>query len=107
MSLPKPFLQQVDELVQLHLADKQILSILSEHLHLSPSQIFRKIKKQTGLSPSVYIRNRRLEKAHQLILRTDITLSQISDIVGFQQLAYFSRCFSEYYGFAPSTLRKK
>lgn len=106
MNPPLTFIESVDVIIENNIAEPKLLFILSEGLNISSSQIYRKIKQQTGYSPSSYIRTKRLARAYQLIEQTDITLSQIADRVGFQQLAYFSRCFSEVYGYPPSHLRK-
>lgn len=103
---PKTFLQQIDKIIQQHLAQKDLLRILEKLLALSSSQVYRKIKRQTGFSPSVYIRQQRLKRAHQLILESDWAISDIAKLVGFRQLAYFSRCFAGFYGVAPSVLRR-
>jgi AraC-like DNA-binding protein len=103
--LPPTFLQQVNELIAEHLAEAHLLSIIHAHFELSESQIYRKIKQQTGYSPSVYIRQKRLEQAKEWIVKSDLPLYEIAQMVGFRQAAYFSRCFSDYFGFAPSCLR--
>lgn len=78
---------------------------LESNLLMSSSQIYRKIKKKTGLSPSVFIRNIRLHYARELILQSDLSLSEIAFKVGFNGLSYFSRCFMDYYQYRPSSLR--
>ncbi|MEM8528317.1 MAG: AraC family transcriptional regulator [Bacteroidota bacterium] len=105
MLLPPTFLQQVDQLIAEHLAAPDLLGIINAHFELSSSQVYRKIKQQTGYPPSIYIRQKRLEQARTWIVASDLPLYEIARRVGFQQLPYFSRCFSEHFGFAPSTLR--
>ena len=93
MEAPPSFMDRVDAYVLEHLAIKDLLSLLSEQLNLSKTQIYRKIKHKTGVSPSIYIRQKRLAIAHQWLLDTDLTISEIAHAVGFQRLSYFSRCF--------------
>ena len=106
MKTPTKFITQVDHLITTQPANKKLLHLLSGHFQLSNSQIYRKIKRITGKSPSKYIRQKRLEIAKELIEHSDLTLTEISKQVGFQQLPYFSRCFSEYFGKTASSLRK-
>ena len=100
------FLDRVDTVIIQNI-DNESFSVadLSHHLLMSDSQIYRKVKKQTGCSPSVYIRRKRLGRAYDLILQSDLSLSEISYRVGFNGLSYFSRCFSKFYGAPPSSLR--
>lgn len=105
-NVPPRFLEQVDSIIEENL-DNESFSIesLSEALFLSTSQVYRKIKQQTDQTPSEYIRNTRLKYAKQLIEGSELRLSEITFMVGFSRLSYFSRCFSNYFGCPPSSLR--
>ena len=106
MKPPTTFLQRVNQLIYMDLPHPNMLQLLSVKLNLSKSQIYRKIKKQTQLSPTLYIRQERLAIAYNWLKETDATITEIAKSVGFKQVAYFSRCFSAYYGFPPSAVRK-
>jgi len=103
---PSSLLDRLDSAIEQNL-DNETFTIadLQPILLLSNSQIYRKIKQQTGCSPSVYIRRKRLTYAYELILHSDLSLSEISYKVGFNGLSYFSRSFSKKYGYPPSKLR--
>jgi len=107
MKTPALFIEQVDELIRVHPNHPHLLKLISKHFQLSTSQIYRKIKKSTGLSPTRYIRQIRLELAKEFVLHSDLTLTEIAQRIGFKQLAYFSRCFSDQFGVTASTLRKR
>ncbi len=100
------FMAKVDGLILENMENEEFsVERLSQLLFLSPSQTYKKIKNKTGLNPSEYIRNKRLEKAHQLILTSDLSLSDIAWNIGFSHLSYFSRSFHCYFGYKPSSLR--
>lgn len=101
----KKFLDQVDNLIEEYLDDPNLIVILNENLYLSYSQIYRKIKQKSGHTPSTYIRKKRLTIAQQWLAQTDAQIQEIATQTGFQSLSYFSRCFSEEYGFPPSRFR--
>jgi len=106
ISIPPTFLEQVDEAIQQYLGNEDLSTDqLAELLFMSSSQLYRKIKQKTGCSPSTYIRQKRLKHGYYLILRSELTLSTIAYRVGFGSISYFSKCFSDYYGFPPSELR--
>jgi len=106
METPTNFIDQVNMIINTHVNDPHLLGLLSKEFQLSSSQIYRKIKKQTGLSPSNHIRQQRLLIAKELVEKSDMTLTEISQRTGFHQLAYFSRCFSIQFGVTASSLRK-
>ena len=102
-----PFMDRVKTIIEENL-DNESFSVeeLSSLLFMCNSQVFRKIKKHTGCSPSIYIRNIRLAYAKQLIVESDLRLVEIAYMVGFSYQAYFTRCFSERYGYPPRDLRR-
>lgn len=79
---------------------------LSHRLHLSESQLYRKLKAITGKSTAIFIRSIRLQKARQMILTTDKTISEIAYEVGFNDPSWFSRAFKEEFGYSPNETRK-
>ncbi|MEM7370607.1 MAG: ATP-binding protein [Bacteroidota bacterium] len=100
------FLQKVRQVIIERLADEGFdVRQLSEEVHLSRMQVHRKLKALTGLSASLYIRQIRLRHAHQLLRRSDLTVSEIAYQVGFKNPSYFSRVFAEEYGHSPSEIR--
>lgn len=101
------FIERVDNLILKNM-EKEEFSVeeLGRLLFLSPSQTYKKIKSRTGQNPSEYIRNKRLEKSHQLILTTKLSISDIAWNVGFSRPSYFSRSFNDYFGYTPSSLRQ-
>ncbi len=79
---------------------------LCKAMGFSRAQIYRKIKELTDQSPAVYIRRLKLQRAKELLQSTDLNISEIAYEVGFKDLSYFSRSFSEEFGVSPSETRK-
>ena len=67
-------------------------------------QIFKEVY---GSTPFGYIIRTRLQKAKELLAGTDAGISQISDLIGFQSVHYFSRFFKEKEGCSPMEFRAK
>ena len=107
-SLNQSFLKKVEEIVINNLSNESFSTIdIQTELSLSGSQIYRKIKEGSGCSPSIFVRNIKLQYTSKLIQHTDLSLSEIAFSVGFNSLSYFSKSFSDYYGFPPSSLRNE
>jgi signal transduction histidine kinase/DNA-binding response OmpR family regulator len=101
------FLDQVNQIILENLEKESFNpSQLSKAINLSSSQLYRKLKAITGKSTAIYIRHKRLMVAKDLLETTGKTVSEIAYAVGFKELAYFSRCFSEEFGINPSQFRK-
>jgi len=84
--------------------DNTELSIeqLAEEMALSRSQLARKLKALTGQTPTLFVRNFRMQRAKQLLEGGFGSVSEVADAVGISSSAYFSRIYSETFGYPPS-----
>ena len=97
------FLRSLNDIVEEKLSDADLdVGALSEALGMSRSQLNRKLKSVTGRSPNDYIRTYRLERGRLLLQKGDLTVSEVAYDVGFSSPAYFSKCFKDAFGTAPS-----
>lgn len=60
----------------------------------------------TGLSPIKYIQNCRLQKAKELLEDSPYSISQISDMAGYNDCFYFSKTFKKNIGVSPKKYRE-
>ncbi|RME99908.1 MAG: helix-turn-helix domain-containing protein [Bacteroidetes bacterium] len=102
------FLQQVESLVQTHLADSSFnVKILAQKMAQSQRNLERMIKLHTGLTPAAFIREIRLRKAYQLLHKGVLaSVSEVGHATGFPSAAHFSRIFSQRFGVSPKEVRK-
>ncbi|MBW4084713.1 AraC family transcriptional regulator [Paenibacillus sp. S150] len=63
-------------------------------------------KKITGVTPSAYILELRMKAAKLLLRGTSRPISSISEEVGYEYAASFSRLFTRYEGMSPQSYRK-
>lgn len=75
---------------------------VARNLYINPSYLRAVFKKEYGHSVLSYIIEKRMEKARELILTNRFKLTTVSQMVGFSDAAYFSKCFKKYYGLSPS-----
>lgn len=102
------FIQKVRQAVEANLDDEDFGIVqLCRVVHLSRAQVHNKIKALTGFSTSIFIRNIRLHKAKQLLLQSDLNISQVAYEVGFHDPKYFSKTFLEAFGSLPGEFRKQ
>lgn len=110
--LDKEFLDKLDELINQNLkSDKLDINFLSGQFFMSSSTLYRKVKSLTGISTKEYINRKRMQKAEQLLLERRLSISEIADETGFDNVVYFRQCFKKEFGAAPSdylkTLKEK
>ncbi len=100
-----PYLIKVERLIARHLDDHTFnVSELCAMLNLSRSQLHRKIKALTGLGPNKFIRNYRLIEARRIIQSGHANIAEVSYQTGFTSPSYFTKCFKELFGVAPSEI---
>ncbi len=97
------FLQRVKAIVEQHLEESDFsLEAFEKEVGLSHVQFYRKLKALTDQAPGEFLRNYRLQKAAMLLKGGHGNVSEVAYAVGFNSLAYFTRCFKVYYGKSPS-----
>jgi len=107
-SMEEKFLMRVKAVVEENLADENFsVEQMSKQVGMSRAQLHRKLIALTGKSASRFVRNYRLEHAHELLKKRVGTVSEIAYRVGYSSPAYFTKCFTEDFGISPSQVRKE
>lgn len=75
---------------------------LSSDLNMSRVGLYKKILPLTGKSPIAYIRFYRLQKSKALLLKSQLSISEIAYESGFSNPKHFSRYFKQEFGVLPS-----
>lgn len=75
---------------------------LSREVGMSRSSLYSKMLDITGETPVEYIRSFKLEKAAELLEKSDMTISEIAYQTGFSTPNYFARAFKAKYNMLPS-----
>lgn len=87
--------------------EKQIdLKQLASQVGMSYSLFRKTFKEITGFTPHQYRLNLRLHKAGRLLVFTNLQIGNISDLLGFSSIYYFSELFKKKTGQSPLQYRK-
>lgn len=98
-------MQKALEYIYLNYGSKISIQELADYVNFSPSRFSALFKKSFGLFPLQYIINYRIKRACDLLRHTDISITEIANMVGFEDSLYFSRIFKKQTGFSPSQYR--
>lgn len=77
------------------------VAILAEYIGLHPSYLSKLFKKETGISISMYIQQRKIETAQNMLKYSDYSLAQIASILAFPSQSYFIEVFKKRVGITP------
>lgn len=78
---------------------------LSDKFGISPTLLKRNFNKVYGQSIYAYLKSYRLQKSQELLLRTDMNISQIAYQIGYENPNKYSSAFKSEYGITPSNFR--
>ena len=85
----------VESYIQENYIHNITLDTLSQVARSNKTSLTQAFKETYGTTPLRYIIQLRLAKAKELLVETNISISEISELVGFQTIHYFSRFFKE------------
>ena len=94
------------EYVAEHYSEEFTLEGLAELCDTAPGRLSRAFKETAGKPLFSYINDIRVEKACGLLKRTDMTVLEISFIVGYNNVSFFNRYFRRLMGSSPTEYRK-
>lgn len=77
------------------------LSDVAEYLEFSPDYFSRIFKEETGINFTAYLTEVRLRQAAELLSKTNMKVYEVSDLVGYSNMSYFSTVFKKKYGLNP------
>jgi AraC-like DNA-binding protein/TolB-like protein/Tfp pilus assembly protein PilF len=101
------FIKKLAEIVQTNLKNEHFgIKELAYESGLSQKGFRKKLKKYSNKTVNQFIRESRLEKAHEMLKDAGLTASEIAFKVGFSSPAYFNKCFHEYFGYTPGKVAK-
>ncbi|MBP2241523.1 YesN/AraC family two-component response regulator [Cytobacillus eiseniae] len=89
-----------------HLKDELTQKNVAAHVHLNPSYFSVLFKEQVNLTFSEYVTRRRIQRAKELMISTNLTVNEVAYEVGYKTSKYFIKLFKEIEGVTPSTYRK-
>ena len=83
------------------------VSYYADKCNLSVSRFQHIFKEQTGISITEYISNIRIRHCSELLLETDLSISEIADFMKYNSATYFIREFKKQIGQTPGEYRQK
>ena len=83
------------------------LTTLARDLHLNKYYISHIMSSKLNIGFNDYINSLRVSGACKMLVKTDSTITEISEAVGFNTLRTFNRAFSKQMGCTPSQYRQK
>ena len=96
----------VKRYIDLHFKEALTLEQLAEDAHMNKYYLSHAFKREYGISPINYMITKRIEESKYLLAETDLSMSQIAQLLGFSSLSYFSQVFRRTQSVSPMEYRQ-
>lgn len=97
---------QIKEYIDEHYTEPMTLQNIADYLHFSPYYLSHVFKEMSGYSPIQYLIRRRIGEAQTLLITTDLPITRIGEMVGYETQNYFNLQFTKCVGMPPKRFRQ-
>ncbi|WP_211746134.1 AraC family transcriptional regulator [Paenibacillus sp. Marseille-Q4541] len=101
-----PPIRNAIEYIRLHLDEELSLEMIAQAISLSMYELSRLFKQETGQSIIDYINFQRIKAAVQLLENHNLSITDIAQMVGYNDVNYFIKVFKKMNGITPKQFRK-
>ncbi|MEK7723750.1 MAG: AraC family transcriptional regulator, partial [Acidobacteriota bacterium] len=99
-------LRLVKEFINDNLEQDLTLTEIAQVADLSHFHFARAFRKSVGITPQQYITNRRIEKAKELLAKSDLPIVEIGFQTGFKNQSHFTTLFRKITSLTPKLWRE-
>lgn len=100
-------MQKAVAFINENLCDDLSIRNISKNINVSKSVLYKRFHACFNCTVSEYINTRRVEKSIELLMRTDLSIEEISQKVGFASASYYSKIFKKEKGISPLNYKKR
>lgn len=90
-----------------NLSEDLTIRSISQGIHASKSVLYKSFRRCFNCTVGEYINARRVEKSINLLMKTDLSIEEISQKVGFASASYYSKTFKKIKGETPLKYKKR
>lgn len=98
---------KIKNYIREHIMEQISVQQLAEYVNFSQAHLMKTFKCQTGISVLQCITCERMDAAKELLKRSDLSVSEVSMTVGYDNYSYFIKMFKRETGLTPMQYRKK
>ncbi|MDC1107169.1 two-component regulator propeller domain-containing protein [Prolixibacteraceae bacterium] len=100
------FITTLTQLIESNITNSDLdIDTMGKEMAMSPSTLYRKIKKITQKTPVELIRYIRFQRAAQLLKESDISVTEVAEMVGYTDMKSFRSGFRKLYNQTPTEYR--
>lgn len=99
-------IEKVNQYIEKNLSENLTLEVVANKVYVHPAYLSKLYKQETGENFSSYLSNKRMEAAAELLIESNLMVSDIGKMVGYRTSQYFIKIFKEKYQMTPQQYRR-
>jgi AraC-like DNA-binding protein/ligand-binding sensor protein len=101
------FIHNAITYIKQHINEKISVEELSKYCNYSTSYVSHNFKKYVGMNINTYINKLKIEISKTYLVNSNNTINEISEFVGFDDVSYYSKVFTNLMKISPSEFRRR
>lgn len=101
------YLTEIKDFLDNHYKEEFSLKQFEDTLKMSRYRLCREFSTFFGMPPLRYLTKKRLDEAKKILLTTDLSIHEVSSMIGYENTNHFINIFKKYAGLTPGKFRQK
>lgn len=99
--------EDVVEHMENHYNEPDLLAKIHKKFYTNRGELSKKFKEKTGMGMHEYLKNIKLDKAYSMLRDEGMKVSEVANLVGYENYGYFSQIFKKHYGVYPLEIKNR
>jgi AraC-like DNA-binding protein len=99
--------EKAEEYITMNFAENISIEEIARKLHVHPSHLMRLFKKEKGMTLSRYRNLKRIKEAKELLIHSNLSITEVGFMVGFNNPQYFTKVFKKEEAITPKEYKRK
>ncbi len=99
--------EKVSRYIKHNIRSSMTIQFLAAEHNIAPSQLYRSFMACCGMSPKQYLDTQKINKACDLMEKTDLSTKEIAAYLGYEYETHFYKTFKKFTGIKPSEYRQE
>ena len=100
------YFERILQYIKVNIGEAISRTQIAEALFVSPGYVGAIVKAKTGISCRDFITQEKMKYAKHLLQNTALPVGEVAKNCGYDNFAYFSKVYKDFYGISPSAIRK-
>ena len=92
---------RVESFIRAHFRENITRDDVAAVAFITPNYLSKQFRNKMGMNMREYINQIRIEEAKRMLLTTNLSVSEVAGLVGYDNISYFSTVFRKHTGMTP------